>query len=243
MTHPLYPGLPSTEIPLDVLVVAPHPDDAELGMGGSIMKMIAQGLHVGIVDLTTGEPTPHGSPAIRAAETEAATEILGVRWRYNLGMPNRCLEASLENRHRLAGLFRLTRPKWLFAPYWLDAHPDHSAATTLVEASRFWSKLTKSDLPGEPFHPQRIYYYFCIHLKLNPQPSWIVDISEQWNAKSQSIAAYHSQFIQGREHLNPPVVEQLREEAAYWGRSIGVRYGEPFASKEPMGLRDFNSLV
>ncbi len=243
MTHPLYPGLPPTEIPLDVLIVAPHPDDAELGMGGSILKMIAQGLHVGIVDLTSGEPTPHGSPAIRAAETEVATKILGVRWRYNLGMPNRSLEPSLENRHRLAGLFRLTRPKWLFAPYWLDAHPDHSAATTLVEASRFWSKLTKSDLPGEPFHPQRIYYYFCIHLKLNPQPSWIVDISEQWNAKSQSIAAYHSQFIQGREHLNPPLVEQLREEAAYWGRSIGVRYGEPFASKEPVGLTDFKSLI
>jgi len=242
-SHAWYPELPSTERPLDVLVVAPHPDDAELGMGGSIAKMIARGWHVGIVDLTDGEPTPHGSLPVRALETQTASNILGIRWRYQLGMRNRFLEPTLENRHRLAGLFRLARPRWIFAPYWLDAHPDHIAATSLVEAARFWSKLTKSDLPGDPFHPQRIFYYFCIHLKLNPQPAWIVDISEEWETKARAISAYHSQFVLGREHLDPPMVEQLREEAAYWGRSIGVRYGEPFASKEPLGMSDFGSLI
>ncbi|MCU0707179.1 MAG: PIG-L family deacetylase [Pirellula sp.] len=212
-------------------------------MGGTIVKLMQRGWNVGIVDLTDGEPTPHGSPETRARETQVANEVLGNPWRVNLGLRNRFLEPTLDVRHQLAGLFRLTRPRWLFAPYWLDAHPDHIAATQLVEAARFWSKLSKTDLAGEPFHPQRIFYYFCIHLKLNPQPSWIVDISLEWDAKARAVEAYHSQFIKGRESVQPSFVEQLREEAAYWGKSIGVRYGEPFASKEPMGMRDLESLI
>ena len=127
---------------LDVLVIAPHPDDAELGMGGAIVKMQSAGIQVGIVDLTDGEPTPHGSTEIRARETAAATQALGIDWRMNLGLPNRKLESGLQNRAKLAGVFRQTRPRWLFAPYWIDAHPDHVSATRLVEDARFWSKLT-----------------------------------------------------------------------------------------------------
>jgi bacillithiol biosynthesis deacetylase BshB1 len=238
-----YPDLNLPQRPLDILVVAPHPDDAELGMAGTIFKLQAKGWNVGILDLTDGEPTPQGSPEIRSRETAVANAILGNPWRYNLGLRNRYLEATLENRHRLAGLFRLTRPRWLFAPYWIDAHPDHVAATELVEGAKFWSKLSKSDLAGEPFFPQRVFYYYCIHLKLNPQPAWIMDISQEWETKARAIEAYHSQFIAGRESNHPSFVEQLREEAAYWGKSIGVRYGEPFASKEPLGLRDLEQLV
>lgn len=243
MSHPSYPDLIIPERPLDLLVIAPHPDDAELGMGGTICKLLSKGWHVGILDLTDGEPTPHGSPEQRQRETCIANEILGNPWRYNLRLRNRYLEPTLENRHRLAGVFRLVRPRWLFAPYWSDAHPDHVAATQLVEGAKFWSKLTKSDLAGEPFFPQRIFYYFCIHLRLNPQPSWIMDISQEWDTKARAIAAYHSQFLAGRESMQPSFVEQLREEAAYWGKSIGVRYGEPFASKEPLGFRDLGHLV
>jgi len=234
--------LPDISQPLDVLVVAPHPDDAELGMGGAICKLIQQGRRVGIVDLTNGEATPFGSTEIRARETAAATAALGIQWRYNLGMKNRFLEPSLENRHRLASLFRLVRPRWVFAPYWSDAHPDHTAATELVEAARFWSKLTKSELAGQPFHPERIYYYFCIHLKLVPQPAFILDITEHWPAKAASIEAYQSQFVTGRPTEPPSVVERLREDAAFWGKAIGVRYGEPFASKEPIGMKSLDSL-
>ena len=118
-----------------------------------------------MLDLTSGEPTPHGSPEIRARETAAATKILGLDWRENLGLPNRSLEATIENRAKLAGVIRQQRPRWLFAPYWIDAHPDHVAATQLVEAARFWAKLTKTDLPGAPHHPERIYNYYCVHLK------------------------------------------------------------------------------
>ena len=238
-----YPDLPACDEPLDALVVAPHPDDAELGMGGTIAAMIEKNYRVGILDLTSGEPTPLGSVEKRRAETAKASAILKITWRYNLGLPNRFLEATLENRAKIAGIFRLTRPRWIFAPYWVDAHPDHSAATELIEAARFWSKLTKCDLPGEPFHPQRIFYYYCIHLKLIPQPAWIQDITPYWQTKADSVAAYHSQFVEGKEHLDPSWVEVLREQAATWGRAIGVRYGEPFASKEPIGLSDWNSLL
>ena len=117
---------------LDMLVVAPHPDDAELGMGGAILKMLQLGWKVGILDLTDGEPTPHGSLEIRAAETEAATRILRVPWRENLGLRNRFLEPTLEARAKLANVFRRVRPRWIFAPYWEDAHPDHVAATHTV---------------------------------------------------------------------------------------------------------------
>jgi bacillithiol biosynthesis deacetylase BshB1 len=238
-----YPDLPDVKEALDVLVVAPHPDDAELGMGGAICKMIQQGKRVGIVDLTTGEPTPFGSPEIRASETAKATQALGLTWRYNLGLRNRFLESTLENRHLLAGLFRLTRPRWIFAPYWIDAHPDHVAATELVEASRFWSKLSKSDIPGSPFHPERIFYYFCIHLKIVPQPSFVLEITDQWPAKAASIEAYQSQFVTGRPTEPPSFVEKLREEAAFWGKSIGARYGEPFASRETVGMKNLESLI
>ena len=122
-----------------MLVVAPHPDDAELGMGGTIARMIDQGMRVGVLDLTTGEPTPHGSESIRRQETSRATEILQLTWRGNAGLPNRKLEHTLEARQHVASYFRMLRPRWIFAPYWEDAHPDHVAATSLVEAARFWS--------------------------------------------------------------------------------------------------------
>ena len=228
---------------LDVLVVAPHPDDAELGMAGAIVRFLRENRRVGVLDLTSGEPTPNGTPEIRARETAAASAVLGLTWRENLGLPNRSLQATLEARHALAAVIRRTRPRWLFAPYWVDAHPDHVAATELVEAARFWAKLTKSDIPGEPFHPERIYHYYCVHLKLVPQPAFVLDISDCWEQKAAAIACYASQFVQGREHLDPPFLQRLHDEASYWGKSIGVRYGEPFACREPLGLASMRDLV
>ena len=128
--------------PLDILVVAPHPDDAEISVGGTICRSRKEGLRVGVVELTNGEPTPHGSPEKRAAETAAATDIMDLTWRHNLGLPNRQLEATLDARRALAEVFRLTRPNIILAPYWEDAHPDHVAASALADASRFWSKLS-----------------------------------------------------------------------------------------------------
>ncbi len=228
---------------LDALVIAPHPDDAELGMGGAILKMIKAGLAVGVLDLTSGEPTPFGSPEIRAAETTAATKVLGLPWRENLGLPNRSLEPTLDARKKLASTIRQVKPGWLFAPYWIDAHPDHVAATKLVDDARFWAKLSNTDMPGERWHPERIFNYYCVHLKMHATPAFVLDISEEWETKFESIHCYQSQFVKGREDLDPSFLDQLHHEAAYWGKSIGVKYGEPFTSREPIGLSGLGELI
>ena len=228
---------------LDILVVAPHPDDAELGMGGAILKFKSEGCKVGVLDLTDGEPTPYGDPQTRARETAAASEVLGLDWRENLGLPNRQLEPTLEARRMLAEVIRRVRPRWLFAPFWIDAHPDHVAATQLVEAARFWAKLTKTEMDGAPHFPERIYHYYCVHLRLAPQAAFVLDISDEWPGKIAAIECFQSQFIAGRPHVSPTFLDQLRDEAAYWGKTIGVRFGEPFASREPTGLISMRDLV
>jgi bacillithiol biosynthesis deacetylase BshB1 len=229
---------------LDILVVAPHPDDAELGMGGALVRFKSQGLKVGVLDLTNGEPTPHGSPELRAKETAAATAILQLDWRENLGLPNRSLQPTLEARRQLAEVFRRLRPTTIFAPFWIDAHPDHVAAIELTEAARFWSKLTKTDMAGEPFHPPRILYYWCVHLRsIALAPAFVLDISEQWQQKRAAIECYASQFITGRPMEPPTFIDRLRDQAAYWGWSIGAKYGEPFWSREAIGLKSLRDFV
>lgn len=235
--------LPDDFQPLDVLFIAPHPDDAELGAAGAILQYKEDGFRVGVLELTNGEPTPHGTPELRAQETAAATKVLGLDWRGNLGLPNRSVEASLEARHKLAGAIRQLRPKLLYAPYWVDSHPDHVAATTLIEAARFWAKLSKSDLPGAPHFPSRILYYYCVHLRVVGQPAFVLDISRHWPRKLAAIECYRSQFITGRPTVSPTFLENLRDQAAYWGWSIGVAYGEPFASRECVGLASLGDLV
>jgi len=229
--------------PLDVLVVAPHPDDAELGMAGGILKLKASGQRVGVIDLTDGEPTPHGTVELRAQETSRATALLDVDWRGNLGLPNRSLEANLDTRRKLAEVFRRTKPRWLFAPYWIDAHPDHVAATELVEAARFWSKLTKSEMAGDPHHPARIFYYYSVHLKLAINPGFILDISRQWEKKREILACYESQFVTGRSQDGRSFLDQIEVAAQHWGQLIGCEYGEPFTSREPLGLNGFSELL
>jgi bacillithiol biosynthesis deacetylase BshB1 len=228
--------------PLDYLVIAPHPDDAELGAGGAILLLRAQGASVGVLDLTDGEPTPHGSPEIRQRETEAATAVLGLSWRGNLGLTNRSLVADLDARRRLAIALRQLRPRCLLAPYWQDAHPDHVAASALVDAARFWAKLTKTDMPGAPHYPQRILYYFSVHLRIQPRPSFVLDITAHLEAKMRAIACYQSQFITGRSTAPPTLLDDLRDRARYWGWAIGTGYGEPFVCREEVGLRSLGDL-
>jgi len=228
---------------LDALVVAPHPDDAELGMGGTIVRLLGQGWRVGILDLTSGEPTPLGSPERRALETAAANQALGDPWRKNLGLPNRSLEPTLANRRALAAVFRATRPRLLFAPYWEDAHPDHTAATRLVEEARFWSKLSKSDIPGTPFHPARILYYFSVHLRIVERPSLLLDISGQLDAKRAALRCYRSQLVDNQAEGKPGVIDSVCDRTRFWGHLAGVLHAEPFASREPVGLASLEHLL
>jgi bacillithiol biosynthesis deacetylase BshB1 len=228
---------------LDALIVSPHPDDAELGLGGTILRLASQGWKVGILDLTTGEPTPLGSLKTRRAETAAANIELGNPWRENLGLPNRSLEPNLSARRALAGVFRRVRPRLIFAPYWEDAHPDHTAASKLVEEARFWSKLSKSDLPGEPFHPARVLYYFSVHLRIVERPSFVLDISDQAAAKRRALECYRSQFLANLPAGQPGVIDAMFDRTRFWGHLAGVRHAEPIASREPIGLTALDALL
>lgn len=230
------------ETPLDLLIVAPHPDDAEISVGGTILKSIEQGKRVGILELTNGEPTPYGTIEKREAETKRASEVLGITWRGNLELPNRSLENNLYSRRALAGAFRQLRPKIILAPYWDDAHPDHVAASALVDAARFWSKLSRSDIPGVPYHPPKVYYFWSIHLRIRPEPAFVMDVSGHLERKMQAIRCYESQFGH-RSGEFPTILDDIEARARYWGWTIGMAYGEPFANKETVGVTDLDHVL
>ncbi|MCR9199341.1 MAG: bacillithiol biosynthesis deacetylase BshB1 [Planctomycetaceae bacterium] len=229
--------------PLDLLVVAPHPDDAEISVGGTIIASRHQGLRVGVVELTNGEPTPRGSLEIRAQETAAATKIMDLSWRENLDLPNRSLQATLDARRKLAEVFRQTRPRVILAPYWQDAHPDHTAASSLCDDARFWSKLSRSDMQGDPFWPPMLLHYFSIHLRIHPPASVVFDISEHIDAKMRAVSAYKSQLIEGRSSDHPTVIDDIRDRARYWGWTIGKAYAEPLTNREQVGISRLSDLL
>ena len=217
----------------NILCMGAHPDDVEIGMGGAVASFVEREHNVLILDLTNGEPTPNGSPEIRAGEAKNSAEILGAK-RKTLDLPNRYLENTIENRKILAAEIRIFRPVYVFAPYPVDSHPDHIAAGELAEAARFYAKLTKSDIPGEPWFPTRVIYYFPVHLRLRKEPSFVMDIGKTLKKKENAIRSYVSQFT-GKENL----IEHILNENRYWGFQIGCEAGEPFFQNEIAGFRSW----
>ena len=226
--------------PLNILVVGPHPDDQELGMGATIAKLAEQGHNVLLLDMTDGEPTPHGNPETRANEAAAAAKILGVERRL-LDLPNRFVEQTIEARHKVAGVIREHRAQVVFAPFPEDAHPDHRATTRIVEDARFDAKLSKIDLPGEPIYPRWFFYYYATHLRWVANPSFCVDVTGYERPKRDAIVAYHTQFVLPEK--NRRVVEWVDAALTYFGSRIGTASAEPFFTKEPVGLGDLGGLV
>jgi bacillithiol biosynthesis deacetylase BshB1 len=220
----------------DVICVGAHPDDVEIGMGATVAKMVSQGLDVVMVDLTDGEPTPHGTHDVRVAEAAR-----GVKSRVLLPLVNRELADTVEARTLLAEVIREHRPRLLFAPYPVDAHPDHVAASAITEAARFYAKFVKTEMAGEPHFPARVYHYFAVHLRLVAKPSFIVDVTESLPVKAAALACYESQF--GADTTNQGVLEWVKGQAAVWGSLIGTQGGEPFFSREEIGIRDIRDLV
>lgn len=218
-------------------------------MGGAIALLASQGHRVTLLDLTDGEPTPFGDPVTRAREAAAAAEILShpgnpVR-RIQLGLPNRSVVHTLEARHKVAGVIRAAQAEVLFVPYFEDAHPDHLAATRIVEDARFDAKLTKLDMPGDqgrpPLYPRWLFYYYATHLRIVPQPSFLLDISGVVERKGRAILAYRSQFEANPKNRSVP--DAMRQQAAYFGSRIGVAAAEPFFTREPLGLAGLGGVV
>lgn len=218
----------------DAVCVGAHPDDVEIGMGATVAKLTSEGKRVAIVDLTNGEPTPHGSPEIRATESAQAAAVLGVE-RVTLTQPNRYLFDSVEARFELAAVLRRYRPRMLFLPYPDDAHPDHVAASSIGLAARFYGKLSKTDLDSDPYFVPFVFRYAAVHQRMVVDPSFIVDVSDHIGSKLEAIEAYRSQF--GIPGHNEGVLDSIRALARTWGAIGGVGSGEPFFALEPLAVQ------
>lgn len=224
------------------MIVAAHPDDAELAMGGTIAKMIESGWDTIIVDLTDGEPTPYGTKELRKKETDEANNVLGIEKRICLDMPNRYLQATLENRKKLAEVIRINLPDLLFGPVVPDYHPDHVETAKLIESARFEAKFHKTDMKGSPHWAPIYYNYYSTHRMYYGKPSFIVDITSQWDKKIRSIQAYKSQvrYVPSSNQLS--LFDKVEVICSYFGQCIGSKYAEPFFDSEPLFVKNLNSI-
>lgn len=232
---------------LDIVFTAPHPDDLEINMGGTIARLVKLGYRVGMVHMTIGEPTPRGTPEKRQKEMEAAAKILGVEVCDMLGLPNRELMDCPENRYAVATTLRKYRPKVLvgMAGRTPGASPDHYQAQLITEASRFYSQLTKWDERFDGTEPFRVD-----HLVYRPVPfaaeiihyptRFVVDISDTIDQKLEAIRCYESQFDEKRfKRLS----HYIRSVAGAEGGSAGVAYGEMYALPRLLCITDMVSML
>jgi bacillithiol biosynthesis deacetylase BshB1 len=243
---------------LDVLAIAAHRDDVEQTCGGTLLKMAQRGYCTGILDLTRGEMGTRGTAADRAREAAEAARILQVSWRRALDLPDGRVENTWENRLKVAWAIRETRPRVVILPYWRGRHPDHYTASTLGYEACFLAGLTKLDFstiqpetePADPpasaastqLAPHRPFKIVYASLYCDVRPTFVVDISEQFEARLQALLAYQSQYADqeaGRD-LFPASTEirrRIEAMAGFYGMLAGVRYAEPYVQRE-VGLVD-----
>ena len=223
---------------LGVLIFAAHPDDAELSMGGTIAKFTESGFKVGIIDLTQGEMGTRGSAEIRKNEAADSAEILKISVRENLLIPDGDIRISNENINKIVVMIRKYCPGLVFAPYFNDRHPDHIHTSDLIKEAMFVSGLSKvKTFEGENaqvvFRPSKLYYYMQTYTF---QPSFIVDITDSFDIKMNSVKAFKTQFhnpdsIEPETVISKPeFIDFIEARAKYFGFQIGKKFGEPFYS-------------
>jgi len=236
---------------LDVLAIGAHPDDIELACGGTVAKLVQQGRKVAILDLTQGELGTRGSKEIRFKEAANAAKILGITFRENLELPDGNIELTMENRLKLMTVIRKYKPEILLMPHDNERHPDHEHAHYLAKEAWFYSGLEKIPTYDdgkiqEPFRPKKYFYFMQ---KYGFIPSFIIDISDQIDVRMNAVRAFRSQFHDpnSRERdtvlSRPEFLEIIEMQLRFYGNQIGVRYGEPFFSVEPIGLHDLHSIT
>jgi bacillithiol biosynthesis deacetylase BshB1 len=225
---------------LDLLAIAAHPDDVEQTCGGTLLKTAEAGYRTGVLDLTAGDMGSRGNPELRIEESEEAGKILRLGWRGNLRFPDARLENALAGRMTIAAEIRRLRPHTVILPYWEGRHPDHYRAAEMCYEACFLAGLRKLDPASEPHRPFKILYA-SLYAKVTP--SFVVDISAQFERRMESLLAYRSQYGEGggRSDLFPDeaeIRERLAAVARFYGNLIGVRYGEPFVVKETLKVDD-----
>ncbi len=226
-------------MPLDLLALAAHRDDVEQTCGGTLLKMAERGYRTGILDLTQGEMGTRGSAEDRAREADDAARILKVSWRHALDIPDGRVENTWENRLKVARILREQRPRVLILPYWEGRHPDHYTASILGYEAAFLSGLAKLPLEGSAHRPFKIIY---ASLYRDVRPTFVVDITDQFETRFASLMAYKSQFTdqQAGSGIFPAQKEiraRVESMARFYGMMGGVTYAEPFVQKE-IGLVD-----
>jgi N-acetylglucosamine malate deacetylase 1 len=221
--------------PVDVLALSPHPDDVEIGCGGTLILSVAGGLRVAIADLTRGEASTRGTPAQRDVERREAARRLGIETRLTVGLPDGRL--GVESGHRLAliRLIRELRPEVVLAPYWEDRHPDHAAAGALAREACFFAGCGRIG-EGPPHRPRHLYHYM-LHQPF--APSFVVDVSAVWEQRQGALAAYRSQFTADLpDHptalSSGSFLRAVEARAIEHGAMIGAAYGEPFLAPGPL---------
>lgn len=231
---------------VDLLVAAPHPDDAELLAGGTLAKAADQGHRTGILDLTRGELGSRGSPELRAKEAAEASRVLGVSERANAGLPDGHLANTDAMRRVVIEHLRRFRPRVVVLPYIVGRHPDHRVASELIRDACFLAGLKNYPADGEPFKPFKLCY--ALAYREDPVvPSFIVDISSSFDRKLAAVACYASQFegVTQAGELYPNgqgLPELLRIQHAHYGSRIRAAYGEPFWTPEATLVDDIAGL-
>jgi bacillithiol biosynthesis deacetylase BshB1 len=250
-------------MPVDILAIAAHRDDVEQTCGGTMLKMAQQGYRTGILDLTRGEMGTRGTAEDREQEAARAAEILQVSWRDALDIPDGRVENTWENRLKVARVIREQRPRVVILPYWLGRHPDHYTCSTLGYEACFLAGLAKLDLSGsskvdrptqlqaaieaEEPGPHRPFKIIYATLYYDVRPTFVVDITEQFETRFQSLMAYKSQFSdQEAGHDIFPAQAEIRSRieamARFYGMLGGVTYAEPFLQKEVGLVEDLTAL-
>ncbi len=228
----------TTDVPLDLLVFGPHPDDIEIGLGGTVARHAALGSQVGLCDLTLGEMASNGTADERLAEAEAARAVLGAAWRENLRLPDGALGPADSGQVRaVVEMIRRCRPRVIAAPHERDRHPDHVGASHLVRRAAFMAGLRRYPRGGEPWRPDWICYYF---VNDSDRPSFVIDVSRYYDVKRRALACHASQFGTPEEgrvttRLTSSRFRQLVESRdAHFGAAAGVRFAEGIIVEEPV---------
>jgi N-acetylglucosamine malate deacetylase 1 len=222
---------------LDLLVFGPHPDDIEIGLGGTIARHTSTGHSVGLCDLTAGELSTNGTPEERRVEAAAAARVLGAAWRENLGWPDGGIAETPEIIRSAVDLIRKHRPRAVAIPYWDDRHPDHVAASRVLTVAIFKSGLRRYSTEHEAWRPDWTCYYF---INDSVSPSFVVDVSSHYQRKRDALDCHRSQFAQDDKHgtatrLNVPTFRQLIESRdAQFGARVGVAFAEGLVVREPV---------
>ena len=229
-------------VPLDILAIAAHRDDVEQTCGGTLLKMSERGYRTGILDLTQGEMGTRGTVEDRAREAAEAARILRVCWRAALDIPDGRVENTWENRLKLAHIIREHRPQVLILPYWKARHPDHYTVSILGYEACFLAGLAKLDTGPAKLSPHRPFKIIYATLYYDVRPTFVVDITEQFESRFQSLMAYKSQYSdqEAGKGLFPAQNEiraRIEAMARFYGMLGGVTYAEPFLQKE-VGLVD-----